>query len=148
MVKPKVFVDSSCIISALLSSTGGSYFILTSLQNDFEFQVNDYGIGEIQDILTTKFAAQTGMQTQFFLLLGNALVTVLPSPSKQEAARFTKYISENDAPILASAIKHCDYLLTLDNEFFNEKITTLARKNDLHIVKPKEFLENSLSGLV
>ena len=141
MVKPKVFVDSSVIIASLISTQGGSFYILNNWKDDFEFQTNEYGLGEIQRVLKEKFAKQATLQSQLFLLLGTATVVILPNPTKRERDRSAQYISLIDAPILASALTHSDYLLTLDNEFFEKDVMELAEKNSLAIWKPKEFIE-------
>ena len=47
MLKNRVFVDSSILIAALLSSRGGSFYILTQLKDEFQFQINDYTLEEI-----------------------------------------------------------------------------------------------------
>ncbi|OGE84343.1 MAG: hypothetical protein A2846_03875 [Candidatus Doudnabacteria bacterium RIFCSPHIGHO2_01_FULL_49_9] len=141
MAKPAVFLDSSVIIASLLSTTGGSFYIINVLKKEFVLQTNEYGLNEIQKTLMNKFANQISLQSQLYLILGTAKISVLPSPTKQEERRTAKYISEIDAPILASALKHSDYLITLDNEFFKEEIVSLARKSSLNISKPKEFIE-------
>ena len=48
-------------------------------------------------------------------------MTILPNPSYKEYNCFAKHIYENDALILASPMKHSDYLLTLDNKFLKIK---------------------------
>jgi len=141
MPKANVFLDSSVIIAALLSATGGSFYIIEHCKNDFAFQINQYSLDEIQDILGSKFAGQPELKTQLFLLLGIARVKILPNPSKKQVLEMTKYISENDTPILASALKHSDYLITLDNEFLKPDIVEMAKKKSLTILKPKEFVE-------
>ena len=50
-------------------------------------------------------------------------------------------IRKKDAPILASAFSNSNHLLTLDNDFLNEKIRNFARKNNILILTPKEFIE-------
>ena len=141
MPKPSVFLDSSVIIAALLSTRGGSFYILDELKENFVFQTSEYGLREIQAVLKNKFIGEPGLLGQLFLLLGSAGVTILPTPSKRERRRFAKHISLNDAPILASAVEHSDYLLTLDNEFFKSEIVEMAKNRVLKILKPKEFIE-------
>ena len=140
MPKPRVFLDSSVIITALLSNRGGSFYILTSLTDKCEFQTSEYGLREIQKALVNKFFRQPSLPSQLFLLLGTARVFTLPSPSRQERDRAAKYISASDAPILASAMKHSDFLLTLDKGFFNARVVTAAEKAGLNILTPKEFI--------
>lgn len=64
---------------------------------------------------------------------------MLPNPSKDALSRLKKIISEKDAPILAAA-EGSDYLLTLDNEFFGERIAAYARSKNFLIVKPKDLI--------
>ena len=141
MAKPIVFVDSSVLITALLSSTGGSFYILTQCRNLFAFQINEYVLAETQEILRTKFADRPSIVTDLFLLLGIADVTVLPDPPKRDVLAAAKVISQNDAPILASALPSSDYLVTLDNEFLTGRVLAKALEKSLLIMKPKEFLE-------
>jgi len=141
MHKPKVFLDSSVIIAALLSSRGGSFYILTQMRNGFSFQINEYVFAEVGEVLKTKFAIQPDLQKNLFLLLGLANVSTIPNPSKPEVRRAAKIISKNDAPILASALKYCDYLITLDKEFFEESILADANKKGLLILTPGSFIQ-------
>lgn len=143
MHKPIVFLDSSVMIAALLSGQGGSAFILNQLRWNFHFQINEYVLAEVQEIIKTKFSDRPNMSIQLFLWMGVNPIIVLENPTKKEVIKFSKYISKNDAPILASALNNSDYLLTLDNEFFGEKIMELAKKNSLTILKPKELIEIS-----
>lgn len=141
MGKPKVFLDSSVIIAALLSSSGGSFYIITMMSDYFEFQINQYVLEEIQEIIKKKFGNLPNMQNLLFLWLGVTPITILENPTMKEVIRLSKFISKNDAPILASALFGSGYLLTLDNEFFRDKILELAKKKSLIIVKPKELIE-------
>ena len=139
--KPKVFLDSSVIIAGLLSSRGGSFYILTTLSQYFYFQINEYVLEEVREIIKTKFSDRQNMQTLLYLWLGVCPIVVSENPTEKKVKEISKFISINDAPILASALKHSDYLLTLDNEFFGEKILSLANKKSLQILKPKELIE-------
>ena len=56
MHKPIVFLDSSVIIAALLSGQGGSSYVLNQLRWDFHFQINEYVLAEVQEIIKTKFS--------------------------------------------------------------------------------------------
>lgn len=144
MYKPRVFLDSSVIIAALLSSRGGSFYILTQTHGDFLLYINEYVFTEVGTVLKTKFATQPDLQKNLFLLLGLANVSTVPNPNKLEVLRATKVISKSDAPILASALKHCDYLITLDKEFFEESILAGANKKGLLILTPGSFIQQLL----
>lgn len=140
MAKSTAFIDSSVIIAALLSSEGGSFHILTQYRDQFVFQVNEYALAEIQMILHGKFKDRPSLVTELFLLLGIAGVVVLPNPTKREVTKAAEAISQNDAPILASALQSSDYLITLDNEFFKESVLAQARNKSLLIAKPGDLL--------
>jgi len=142
MLKNRVFVDSSILIAALLSSRGGSFYILTQLKDEFQFQINDYTLEEIFKVLDKKFYSQKKLKNYLFLLLGLAKIEVLSNPPKVLVKRLTKVINKEDAPILASALANSNYLLTLDKNFLNEKLRNFARENSILILTPKEFILN------
>ncbi|MFH1535213.1 MAG: putative toxin-antitoxin system toxin component, PIN family [Patescibacteria group bacterium] len=140
MLKNRVFLDSSILITALLSSRGGSFYILTQLKGEFHFQINNYVLEEIFEVLDKKFYSQKELKNYLFLLLGLAKIGILPNPSQSSLKRFSKIINKEDAPILASALSNSNYLLTLDKDFLNEKIRNFARENNVLIFTPKEFI--------
>lgn len=141
MAKPAVFLDTSVFIAALLSQSGGSFYILSTLADTADFQTNEYVHTEIENVLQEKFPNRHDLRTQLFLLLGIATVVVLPNRPKKEIKSLKGTISDKDSPILASALKQSEYLITLDNEFFNQNIVKLATKHSLQILKPKNFIE-------
>lgn len=141
MLKNRVFVDSSILITALLSSRGGSFYILTQLKNKFHFQINNYVLDEIFMVLDKKFYLQKELKNYLFLLLGLSKIEVLPNPSQISLKRLSKIINKEDAPILATALSNSNYLLTLDKDFLDEKIRNFAGENNVLIVTPKEFID-------
>jgi predicted nucleic acid-binding protein len=141
MAKPRAFVDSSVIIAALLSSDGGSFHILTQCQDFFTFQINEYVLTETQEVLRSKFRDRPSLITELFQLLGIAGISVVPNPSKRDVMKAAEMVLQNDAPILASALRSSDYLITLDNGFFTESVLAQASDNPLVIAKPGDLLE-------
>ena len=141
MVKNRVFVDSSVFISAVLSSHGGSFYLLTSLKEKFVFQTNEYVLAEIARVLNTKFSTNRELENRMFLLLGIARVNVLLNPPLQKVLSLKKILNVEDTPILASALAHSDYLLTLDNDFFSQLVLEFAQKRNLNIVKPQHLIQ-------
>ena len=140
MEKNKVFLDTSVFITALLSSKGGSFYILNNLRGRFEFQINHYIFQEIQQLLDNKFYSQNDLKSKFFLLIGLAKIKIFPNPAKKELKLVNNIINKKDLPILTSAMKKSDYLLTLDKDFLNEKVINFAKKKNLIILTPKEFI--------
>jgi len=141
MVKSKVFLDTSVLITALLSSRGGSFYILTQFKDKFCFQINNYVLEEILEVLTKKFSSRKELKSNLFFLLGLTKIEILSNPAKFSLKSLSKVINQKDAPILASSLKNSNYLLTLDKDFLNEKIRSFAKENNLLIFTPKEFIK-------
>ncbi len=142
MRNPRVFVDSSVLITALLSPRGGSFHILDTLRERVKFSINEYVYREVLLVIVKKFSHVPGMESRFFLMLGWANISVLPYPSVNQIGNLRNIIVKDDTPILAGAIAqaHSDYLLTLDNDFFAPTVITYAKKYNLCILKPKELI--------
>ncbi|HEY4517023.1 MAG TPA: type II toxin-antitoxin system VapC family toxin [Candidatus Paceibacterota bacterium] len=141
MNKPRVFLDSSVIIAALLSSRGGSFYILTHLHEQAELQINEYVFAEVRAVLEQKFADRPELASTLFLMLGLAGVETVADPSIRAVRQAAKLISKNDAPILSSAMTGCNYLITLDKEFFKTNIMSAAREGGLTICTPGDFIQ-------
>lgn len=141
MAKDKVFLDSSVLITAVLSVSGGSFYILSELREKFSFQVNQYVLDEIIGVLDKKFAQRPYLKSRLFLIVGWSNIQILPNPKKEQLKLFKKFLNKEDLPILASALKHSDFLLTLDNDFLEERLVKFATDNGLAILRPKEFIE-------
>lgn len=140
MQKNKVFLDSSILITAVLSPQGGSFYMLTQLNKEYEFQINEYVLEEITRVLATKFNNQPDLKTNLYLLLGVAAIRVLPNPTPKQIKNLNKVLNKEDAPILASALEHGSFLVTLDNDFFTKSAVELSQKRNLKILKPREFI--------
>lgn len=138
MANKKVFVDSSVLISALLSEKGGSSYILTQLYDKVDLVVNRYTIDEVLDVLLRK---QILLRTRFLEILASSGVIILDNPTKLDVEELSRIIEKEDAPILASALSACDYLVTLDNDFLDQKVTEHTNQHNLSIVKPKELID-------
>lgn len=140
MPRNKVFLDSSVLITALLSSRGGSFYVLTQLKDGYRFQINNFVLEEIFTVLDRKFPNQRNLKNSLFLLIGLAKIEILPNPPNSLINKSIKIINKEDAVILASAILNSHYFLTLDKDFLNEKVKNFARENKLSILTPKELI--------
>lgn len=140
MQKNKVFLDSSILITAVLSQQGGSFYILTQLNKESEFQINDYVLEETLRVLGTKFANNPDLKTNLYLLLGIAPINILSNPDQKQIKRLSKILNKEDSPILASAFENSSFLVTLDNDFFTKSIIGFSQKANLKILKPREFI--------
>lgn len=143
MRKSSVFLDTSVLLTALLSSRGGSFYILNTFREKFDFQINDYVLREANEVLARKFPARDDLKRQLFLLLGWVPINVLPEPPKRKIIQeLHKIIPDDDVSILVSALAHSSYLLTLDNDFLTAQVKEFASRRGLTILKPKEFIQN------
>ena len=141
MGKDKVFVDSSILVTAVLSPLGGSFYIINNWRSRFEFQINEYIFEETMRVLENKFSPRAhALKNTLLLIIGLASIKILKNPPPTRVRTLEKFISKEDAPILASAIAFCSYLLTLDNDFFTDAVLRLSKKKGLIITKPKEFI--------
>jgi hypothetical protein len=51
MRKNKIFLDSSFLVTAVLSSSGGAFYILENFKDTFVFQINHYVLEETTNVL-------------------------------------------------------------------------------------------------
>lgn len=136
-----MLVDSSVLIAAVLSSRGGSFYILQNFKDKCGFRINEYIFEEVLAVLAEKFPGREDLRQKLFLLLGSVPIRILPDLSREEWRVLGKIINVKDAPILASALAESDYFLTLDTDFLASAIIAYAQKHGLSIVKPKAFIE-------
>lgn len=142
MEKHKVFLDTSVLITALLSEKGASFYLLMNYHEQYRYFINEYVIQELLDVIERKFPDRADFQNKLFLLLGVACVEILALPKKSELTAVEGLVEEEDMPILASALEHCDYLLTLDRGFLREEALKFAEEKMLIVKKPGEFLKD------
>jgi len=140
--KSKIFFDSSVLISASISSTGESrYLLILSKQDKIKALTSEYAISESKRTLLKKLPEVLPI---FSRIIQEANLKILPLPKKDFVKKCEKIIKDKgDAPILASAIKaKVDFLATLNRKHFldDQKLkNTVAFK----IIKPKDFKEKN-----
>ena len=140
MEENRVFLDASVIIAALLSPGGGSFYVISSLKNEYAFVINEYVFEEVNRVLETKFH-YSDLKNYFLMLLGSSGVSILSNPPRQSLNRLKGILSEEDRPILLGAVDAgCSFLLTLDDEFFNPPVVSFAQRHKLRILKPGDFI--------
>lgn len=141
MGREKVFIDSSVFIAALLSTRGGSFFILNDLRNEYQLIANEYVTDGVFRILDSKFSKRRALRYLFHLLIGLAEIKIVSNPSKGIVDRVSGVINKEDAPILAAAISELsNYLVTLDNDFLENNVVDFADTKRLNILKPGTFI--------
>ena len=139
MENKRVFVDSSVLVAACLSSRGASYFCFICAPSlGYKFLINEFVFEEVLDVLKRKFPKEL---TKFFGFLSFGNFSILKNPQKTDLRRALGIIEEKDAPILISALDNADYLLTLDKEFLKKEVIEFAKVRELTIILPKEFIK-------
>jgi putative PIN family toxin of toxin-antitoxin system len=136
----KVLVDSSVIISALISNKGASHYCLISAKDKgYQLVISEFILKELLDVIERKFP---NLLLRLFEILILGEILIVKNPSKKELKLFKNLIEEKDVPILASAIKEeADFLLTLDKEFLKQKVVNIASQYGLTILTPKDLIK-------
>ena len=138
-MKIKIFIDSSVIIAALLSSDGGSAKIFKFCEAGIaEGWISNTVIEEVDRNIKRKFPE---LKLYFYKLLKVAGIRISKNPSKNMIREAEAWIKDRyDAPILAAAkLAKVDVVLTLDIRHFI-KDTDVAKKSGMQIMTPGEFL--------
>lgn len=143
----KIFLDSSVIIAALISESGGSAQIIKLCEAGyFECWISPYVVSEIEKVIQRKFPE---LQKTFEALLKTQssrrekILKITKKTSPALIKKAEKWIQDkNDAPILAAAREiNVESLLTLDiRHFITDK--KVSEKSGLNIQTPGTFLQN------
>ena len=129
----KVFLDTSVLISALNSTSGASFHILNSIK--YRFFISEFVLTEARNVIAKKFASKIS-ENMLFSFIGATPITIVPLPRKKELRKFIKLVEEKDTPILASSLKYCDILLTLDKGILEAN----GKIKNLEITTPGELI--------
>jgi predicted nucleic acid-binding protein len=145
-LKSKLFFDSSVIISASLSSKGGSYKIIRLCFED-NFHIKRFvpvlSRAVLFEVETNLFSRYYEALARFHDMIGNNPWIISELPSRKNILKYSKIIDEKDAHILASAMENdCRYLLTLDKKHFKNQSIEKAGL-PFRILTPGEFLNQS-----
>ena len=139
----KVLIQSSALFSAILSAKGGSRAILDlGKQGRIQLYTSQDIIDEVKENLHQDYPEYFN---QIDMFVKNYNLEIYSKLSDKEALRFkTGYIDDpDDVHVVAVADKlDIDYLISLDKKHFLQN-TQLAKKLDIRIVSPGEFLEES-----
>lgn len=141
MKKPRVFVDASVLIAAVLGKTGASQVLFKLAKNHFlEIILTDEIIREGMQSLARKYGQEKALVLH--QMLNDHKQVILATPSKIDLDKFDSLITDHcDRHVLAGAQKYkAEYLVTLDRKhFFTEKM--LNTRLDFRIMLPGDFLK-------
>lgn len=133
-----VFLDASVLVAATLSSTGGSFRVITeSGLRGFLLITSRYAYKEAERALESKYPQHLG---EFYHLA--TFFMLRPEPPEKFIDRVSKFIDFKDAPVLAAALAtKSDILLTLDREHFLENKQLEEKFPALSIMTPGDFIQ-------
>jgi putative PIN family toxin of toxin-antitoxin system len=142
---PKVFLDSSIVISAVLSDKGGSFRLFNEAQNKhLIIYISDFVLEEVVSVLKLKYPLKLNSLEN---LLSSTPFVLAKDPSQDLIEEMAMLISDFfDAPILAATKKaKVDFLITLDKKHF---LTKKVKENvKFKVLTPKEFLQDYFKQL-
>ncbi len=135
----KLFIDSSVLIAASISSTGSARnLIISSIDNKFKIVVSDLVLEETVRNLTNK-APKALPALQLFL---EALNPEVVSPSKSLVMKVSRVIELKDAPIVAGAITaKAEYLVSFDRKHLLQHNKEIRTHFKVKVVAPDELLK-------
>lgn len=133
----RVFLDSSVLISGIISQTGASSAILDLGEAGEIVIVLSKGVlVEADRVFEKKFPDLTG---EFRGFIKNLSPMMIDDPAAQEIREAERVIDKDDAPILAAAGKaDIRYLASLDTRHFHSSSARQYLKSP--IVTPAQFL--------
>lgn len=136
----KIFIDTSVILAASKSKSGGSSYVLMLCRKGvIKGHVSRYVVYEAKTKSTTLLTQKEKMRLNFLVLQCN--LEIVNEPSEKEIQKYTQFIEKKDAPILAAAKSvGAHYLLTLNTkDFMKERVRKCMRP--IQIATPKELLQ-------
>jgi putative PIN family toxin of toxin-antitoxin system len=136
-----VFIDSSVLFAASLSTTGASAEIIRQgLRGEIAITVSDVVLEETRRNLSQlpRRSDEALAQLERFLTV-TAFTQV--EATKKQIERAAKYTVAKDAPIIAAAKKgKADYLVSLDRRHL-VGVPEVAKRSRLRIVLPEELVK-------
>ena len=140
--RPRVFLDTNVLVSALYSSGGPPAAILRlHVDERITLVVSQLVVDELIRAIRRKLPDALPLLREFLL---NTPPEVVPDPSAEEIKRFAPGVNRSDAPVLTAAVNAgADYLVSGDVAFMRE-----ARRleTSVALVTPRELLGRLQSG--
>src|SRR3990170_3629984 len=115
-----LFFDSSCLVAAAGSPTGGSGFLLSLCARGYlKAAVSQPILLEAQKNILSNLGDEA--IKRFYSLLAVVPFSLASLPDKAEFARLEKLVNKKDGHVLAAALEvHAPFLLTLDKDLVLE----------------------------
>lgn len=134
----KVFIDTSVLIAACKSRTGGASYVLMQCRKGLvKAYISRYVIYEAKKQIQLNQVEK--QRLNFFMLQCKLLIG--KEPTQSEVSNYYSFIESKDAPIVAAAKSvAADYLITLNTkDFMSERLKEFIRP--IQIITPKKFIQ-------
>jgi predicted nucleic acid-binding protein len=138
----RIFIDSSVLIAASLSSRGAARdLLLAALSGDFEVRVSSLVLDETERNLTRKAPHSLSAFREFRDMLFSDEVI---DPAPELVSRVEKEVEAKDAPIVGAAIAAAaDFLATYDQKHLLSQSERIASLFGLSLATPDSILATS-----
>jgi predicted nucleic acid-binding protein len=137
--KPRVFLDSSALFAAILSTAGGARLILHLAEGGaVEAVISAHVLAEVENALRRKVPEALGYLA---LLLDQANCQIVTNPPPEQVRTWEELVTYlPDAAVLAAAVGvQADYLVNLDRRHLLEN-PHLTSSSPVPIGTPGDFL--------
>jgi predicted nucleic acid-binding protein len=136
-----LFIDSSCLIAAAGSPSGGSGFLLSLCSKGFlKAAVSQPVLLEAQRNIQAKLGDEA--IKRFYNLLAEVPFSLASLPDKAELERLEKLINRKDIHVVAAALEvHASFLLALDKGLVLE---INQAKLGIQALAPGDFIKTIL----
>ena len=139
MSKIKVFLDSSAVITGIISSSGAARVLLVMSENgQIETFISEHVIVESERSLARKVPTAL---PEFRQTIKDARPKIIQNPTQKEIEKNLYLIADpEDVPILLAAMKaHVDYLATHNRKHFIDD-PKVAERSGIRIGTPGDVL--------
>jgi predicted nucleic acid-binding protein len=136
--KIRVFIDSSTLLAAAISSTGPAReLVLRGIRGEADLVMSSLVLEETERNLAQKAPEALPV----FSLLRSVLSAKRVNPTKASVIRVSRTVNLKDAPIVAAALRaKVDYLATHDVRTLLRFRDEIKQKLELEVVEPHEVL--------
>lgn len=136
----KIFLDADVLVAGSYNPQGGSGFILEyAKKKAFKIVISKLVLQEAKRALSKKLGEEA--LSRFYRNMIDTDFLLAQAPSQEETESCARFIHQDDAHVLAAAIKNkAEFLITLNKKHF---LTPKIKKANLNIVilTPKMFIE-------
>lgn len=137
--KNRVFIDSSVLIAAAISSTG---FARELISQGFTQKIDLYISPDVIEEAQRNLERKAPQGLEYFYKIYKSLSYTVVKPTKKQILKAAKVVVGKDAPIVAGAISSkANYLVTFDRKHLLRHKQEIKDNFKLKVVTPDELLK-------